>query len=458
MSGFEFYGLLDQRASASASFRVARVLILLTVAVLSFAPIVGCDLPGPGGGGPRPRSWSTSIRTPRRRSPPPTLPKLRDRIANSSSGPLYIAVVPAAARNEAGGDATDWLRLLAERLDRRGTYAVVVGNQFRAGRSFLERGEAARLASEAFEEHRDEGVAALLAFVDNVRPRVPAARTVTGRHLALAYPRGRRRRRHRVRPAAATKARPAGREALATGKAVAQEDLLALADDIRALDLDVEMPDADRDAKEHYGRAVDAYERADRAFDTARRPQDLAAVSSALEEGRYEMASAKARWRAASAPRAPAAVLLRPSPRTVRAGRPLGAAGGEPRQVPACAADAVRIEEGSDPEQREVHVGGRTVPYYGVPAWCPTRVALRALRRRALPRVRSARCSGGLGGRRRLRRLRAGTRAATSTAEATASQAATGAEATSVAAAAATSEAAATSRAADEFRFDAGST
>jgi hypothetical protein len=158
---------------------------------------------------------------------------------------------------------------------------------------------------------------------------------------------------------------------LATGKAVAQEDLLALADDIRTLDLDVELPNADPGAKESYGRAVDAYQRADRAYDTARRPQDLGGVSSALEEGRYEMASAKARLAGREPPerRPPCFFDPRhgPSQRDVFWTPP----GGEPRLVPVCAADAVRMEEGDEPDQREVLVDGQRRPYWQVPALTP---------------------------------------------------------------------------------------
>jgi MYXO-CTERM domain-containing protein len=303
--------------------------------------------------------------------------RLRARIASSGAGPLYVAILPAAARNEAGGDATEVIPQLARALDRRGTYAVVVGGQFRAGSNVLERGQAARVATGAFEEHGDEGLAAtLLAFADGV---AAARRGETGSSeeessgsdsfvpILIAVGAGglgfvllRRRRRARQE-----------REALTTGKTVAQEDLLALADDIRALDLDVEMPDVDRDAKEHYGRSVEAYDRADRAYDRARRPADLAAVSSALEEGRYEMASAKARLEGRDAPerRPPCFFDPRhgPSERNVLWAPP----GGELREVPACAADALRIEEGDEPEQREVLVGGRRTPYYGVPGLMP---------------------------------------------------------------------------------------
>jgi MYXO-CTERM domain-containing protein len=265
--------------------------------------------------------------------------------------------------------------MLANRLGRPGTYAVVVGNQFRAGSTTLERGQAARLATESFKEHGDEGVAAvLLAFVDEVADARnggdssgsgsdetslwPILAVVGAGGLGFVLLRRRRRARKE-------------HEALQTGKTVAQEDMLALADDIRALDLDVEMPNVDRDAKEHYGRAVNAYEQADRAYDTARRPQDLAAISSALEEGRYEMASAKARLEGHDPPerRPPCFFDPRhgPSVRDVFWAPP----GGEPRLVPACAADALRIEEGRDPEEREVLVGGRAVPYYGVPGLAP---------------------------------------------------------------------------------------
>jgi hypothetical protein len=299
--------------------------------------------------------------------------RLRERVATSGAGPAYIAVVPAAARNEAGGDAADWVRSLAETLDRRGTYAAVVGGQLRAASTVLDRGQAADLATVAFEGHSDEGITAtLLAFVDEVAAARSGSEGGDGDDAsfwpilavvgagAVGFVLLRRRRRARR-----------DREALATGKAVAQDDLLALADDIRALDLDVEMPDVDRDAKDHYGRSVEAYERADRAYDTARRPQDLAAVSSALEEGRYEMASAKARLEGRQPPerRPPCFFDPRhgPSERNVLWAPP----GGQPREVPACAADALRVEQGEEPEQREVQVGGRSVPYYGIPGLMP---------------------------------------------------------------------------------------
>ena len=46
--------------------------------------------------------------------------------------------------------------------------------------------------------------------------------------------------------------------------------------------------------------------------------------------------------------------------------------GGTPRPVPACEADAQRVERGEEPQAREVLVGGRRVPYWDAgPAYAP---------------------------------------------------------------------------------------
>jgi hypothetical protein len=77
-------------------------------------------------------------------------------------------------------------------------------------------------------------------------------------------------------------------------RAAAQDDLVGLGEDIRTLDVDIQMPGASERAKTRYGQAVEAYQRASQIFDRARSPEDLAPVSSTLEEGRYAMAAAHA--------------------------------------------------------------------------------------------------------------------------------------------------------------------
>ena len=107
-------------------------------------------------------------------------------------------------------------------------------------------------------------------------------------------------------------------------RASAQEDLVALGDDIRALDIDISMPDVSEEAKQRYEQALQAYQRASDVFDRAKRPEDLAPVSSTLEEGRYAMAYAKAVLEGQASTGAAAALLLRSSPRPVHRERAMG--------------------------------------------------------------------------------------------------------------------------------------
>src|SRR4051794_18527423 len=92
---------------------------------------------------------------------------LRARIEERGAGPLYVAVLPEAAKREGGGSAEGVAQAIAQRLGRPGTYAVVAGGSFSAGSTDL-RGTGAQ-ATAAFKAHRGEGVpAVLLDFVDRV--------------------------------------------------------------------------------------------------------------------------------------------------------------------------------------------------------------------------------------------------------------------------------------------------
>jgi hypothetical protein len=296
--------------------------------------------------------------------------ELRRRIRDAGGG-MRVAVMPADALHEAR-TAEDVLREVARQVGRGGTYVVVVGGQFRASSSAgPERAQVPELADLAFREHSSEGLGpTLLAFVDAVagargRGDDGAGAGPVGLGLAAAVAAG-------VVGLVALRRRRRRSEELAQVKEVAEDDLLALGDDIRALDLEVELPGVDPHAREDYGAALDAYERASGAFGRARRPEDLEAVSAALEEGRFAMVSAKARLAGEEPPerRPPCFFDPRhgPSVRDVEWAPP----GGEPRPVPACAADAIRIEEGEEPATRQLLVGGATVPYWNAgPAFGP---------------------------------------------------------------------------------------
>jgi hypothetical protein len=177
------------------------------------------------------------------------------------------------------------------------------------------------------------------------------------------------RRRHEVQAAGFPALPPSDPRAFDDVRRAAEDDILALADEIRSLDLDIEMPGVSPEARAEYMRAVDQYDRAQAALDRARSPGDLGAVSSAVEEGRFAIASTRARLAGKEPParRPPCFFDPRhgPSVRDVMWAPP----GGTPRPVPVCAADAISLEEGNEPHARRVRVGNRDVPYWNAPAY-----------------------------------------------------------------------------------------
>ena len=59
---------------------------------------------------------------------------LRERIRTSGAAPMYVAVLPEAARGEAGGSTGAALQQLAEGVgDAQGAYALVAGRSFAGG-------------------------------------------------------------------------------------------------------------------------------------------------------------------------------------------------------------------------------------------------------------------------------------------------------------------------------------
>jgi hypothetical protein len=305
--------------------------------------------------------------------------ELRSLISETDAGPLYTAVLPASAAREAGGSPDAALRELARAVEEPGTYAAVIGDSFRAGATegILPRGQAGELAQAALQAHRDDGTAAALAgFIRRVgdaraRGEGGAAEAddgggfpwillaLVGVPVALF---GLARRRSRRQEEAE----------FAQVRGVARDDVIALGEDIRALDLDMELPDVDPHAKQHYGLAVERSQQAEQTLEGARRPPDLQRVSELLEEGRWAMEAARAEIEGRPAPerRPPCFFDPRhgPSVTDVEWAPP----GGEPRPVPACAADAVRVRDGEEPHTRQVPVGGRELPYWQAgPAYGP---------------------------------------------------------------------------------------
>ena len=280
------------------------------------------------------------------------LDAVREEIADRELD-LHVAVLPE------GADPRQAAAEIYEQLGGDGTLAVAAGSQLVAGPSQ----DARDAANEAAEANAGEGVeAVLLDFVDREDGGGSGALILLGLAGAggAALLIGRRRRR---REEAA---------AFAEVKDDARDDLVVLGDEIRALDLDMQMPDVSGGARTDYETAVNAYDRANRAYETARRPDDLEPVGAALEEGRWAMLSARARLDGREPPERSSPCFF--DPRHGPSAREVEWApeGGAPRMVPACEADARRVEHGEDPQAREVTVGGQRMPYWSAgPAYAP---------------------------------------------------------------------------------------
>ena len=83
-------------------------------------------------------------------------------------------------------------------------------------------------------------------------------------------------------------------EELAAVKRTAEEDVTRLGEDVAALDTDVAGRELDEGMRQDYRRALDSYDNAKTALDATRKPEDIQGVTTALEDGRYAVASVRA--------------------------------------------------------------------------------------------------------------------------------------------------------------------
>lgn len=153
-------------------------------------------------------------------------------------------------------------------------------------------------------------------------------------------------------------------EEFAEVRSTAAEDVTRLGEDITQLDLDVQEKDLDADARADYAEALDAYERATSTLDRAEKSDDLRGVTEALEDGRYAMTCVRARLAGEPIPERRAPCFFNPQHGPSLTDRTWAPAGGTPRDIPVCAADADILDRGGEPAAREVLVDGARRPYW----------------------------------------------------------------------------------------------
>lgn len=159
---------------------------------------------------------------------------------------------------------------------------------------------------------------------------------------------------------------------LAELKQAVQEDVTKLGEDITSLDTDVAAAGLQQESREDYQQALDSYDGAKQSLEMAKNPEDLQAVTQALQDGRYAMGCVRALLNGLPRPERRAPCFFNPQHGPSTTDVTWAPIGGAPRQVPACAADAERVLRGQDPEARMVPVGGERRPYWEAgPGYAP---------------------------------------------------------------------------------------
>jgi hypothetical protein len=259
-----------------------------------------------------------------RRISPEEADRVRER-ARDVRHPVFVAVLPAAAIDEAGRNPGAVLSTLMQSVALRGTYAVVAGNSFRAGSNVVEPRRAARIADEAFRERRDDGAAAvLLEFLERIEA-APVAGEPSGEPRDTATPADERGGGISVLPllllagggaggvylwSRARKQRARERRELDEARQALQADLQLLADDVMVLEPEVALHE---EARSDYDAGVSRFRWAEAAVPAIDSLDDVPRVERALAEGRYAMDRARAVVRGQDPPPPPPA-LATPGP------------------------------------------------------------------------------------------------------------------------------------------------
>ncbi|QGZ51195.1 MULTISPECIES: hypothetical protein [Streptomyces] len=296
--------------------------------------------------------------------------------------PLFVAVLPATAEYP----PENLLRNLRTQTGVTGLYAVRLGDGFDAAadRSVISATAVDNLVTSV----RQPGVDArteLNNFVDQALPTlrgsapaswgtvggdsgVPVGGLITLGAVAAAGGVGAYAvvRRNRLRKEAEE------REALEKLRVVVDEDITAFGEELERLDFHPAEPGADDAMRADYERALDSYDKAKSLMGSATHPHDVKPVTQALEDGRWSLAVLAARRQSRPLPdrRPPCFFDPRHGPATTD--RSWTPAGGATREVPVCAADATRLDEGRDPMARTVEtVDGRRPYWEAGPAYGP---------------------------------------------------------------------------------------
>jgi hypothetical protein len=295
----------------------------------------------------------------------------------SGSAPIYVAVLPASVLDSYGNDPATVIEAIQSGLGKDGTFAVVTARHLQVGNN--QGGtNVANLATEARTNNSGGTVYSVLAtfvtLVENAYGSGNGNSTSSGSGsgtsgvgsllpiLGLLVLGGggialfaRRASRNAKKRAAAN---------LAEVKPAFEEDVTRLGEDVNALDLDIDAATTTDEMRQYYAGALNAYDAAKAALDSAPNTLGLHAVSSALEEGRYDLACVRALQAGQPVPERRAPCFFNPQHGPSVQDATWTPPGGAPRDVPVCAECADRVARGIDVDAKTVSVGGQNTPYW----------------------------------------------------------------------------------------------
>ncbi|MFF9146596.1 hypothetical protein ACF1BN_17225 [Streptomyces sp. NPDC014861] len=295
--------------------------------------------------------------------------------------PLFVAVLPEGAEYPPQG-LIDNLR---EQTGLAGVYAVRLGDDLaaKADSRVLSAGAVENMVATVDRPGADAATE-LNAFADQALPAmrgtapdawaggsdsgVPVAGLVTlgavaaaGGAGAYAVVRGRRKRKEAEERAALEKL-----------QVVVDEDITAFGEELERLDFHPAERGADEAMRADYERALDSYDRAKSLMGSATRPHDVRGVTEALDDGRFALAVLDARRGSRPLPERRAPCFFDPRHGPSTEDRTWTPGGGSSREVPVCAADAARLDDGQDPRARTVETDSGRRPYWEAgPAYGP---------------------------------------------------------------------------------------
>ncbi|MFJ9696881.1 hypothetical protein [Kitasatospora sp. NPDC101183] len=287
--------------------------------------------------------------------------------------PIFIAVVPETAGNSVVTD----LRTLVGIDGVYGVWKGTSGFMARSDRGAMSAGAADRIATAVGHADKGDINATLNDFVDQAAPQtkgqgvnhstsiawvvIPVVLVaLAGAGVFLLFRRAKKRKEEQAR---------AELEQL---RRVVDEDITAFGTELERLDFSPSAPDADDTQRADYSSALDSYEKSKRLMAEAKKPEDVKQVTETIEDGRFQLATLAARREKRPLPERRPPCFMDPRHGPSVKDVDWAPAGGSPRPVPVCQADADRVAAGLDPAVRTVDTEHGPQPYWNAgPAYAP---------------------------------------------------------------------------------------